>query len=152
MPGASLAAGEQAAHLASEMASGPETFMLLRAALLAAVGTVGPLALASQDVVTTVGDAPVILVTGSTGGLGREVARSLAATGAHVIVHGRSEERGRALVAEIEQAAVGSARFARGGQGLRRGDPQRLPKVGRAGQQRGRLVGFARAAAVGGRQ
>lgn len=52
----------------------------------------------------------VILVTGSTGGLGREVATRLAAQGAHVIVHGRSEERGREVVQEIE-AAGGRARF-----------------------------------------
>jgi NAD(P)-dependent dehydrogenase (short-subunit alcohol dehydrogenase family) len=53
----------------------------------------------------------VILVTGSTDGLGREVARALAATGAHVIVHGRNRERGEALVAEIQGAGAGSARF-----------------------------------------
>jgi len=53
----------------------------------------------------------VILVTGSTSGLGEEVARRLAATGAHVIVHGRSEERGMALVREIEEAGAGSASF-----------------------------------------
>ena len=53
----------------------------------------------------------VILVTGSTGGLGREVARRLAATGSHVIVHGRSRERGTELVAEIERSGTGSARF-----------------------------------------
>ncbi len=52
----------------------------------------------------------VALVTGSTSGLGREVARRLAAGGAHVIVHGRSEERGRSLVDEITRAG-GSARF-----------------------------------------
>lgn len=56
-------------------------------------------------------DQQVILVTGSTDGLGREVARRLAAGGAHVIVHGRNVERGRALVAEIEAAGAGSARF-----------------------------------------
>ena len=55
----------------------------------------------------------VILVTGSTGGLGREVARRLAADGAHVIVHGRSVERGTGLVREIEASGVGSARFFR---------------------------------------
>ncbi len=54
---------------------------------------------------------PVVLITGSTGGLGREVARRLAARGAHVIVHGRSRERGTALVEEIEREGVGSARF-----------------------------------------
>ena len=35
----------------------------------------------------------VVLVTGSTSGLGREVARRLASDGAHVIVHGRNRER-----------------------------------------------------------
>lgn len=53
----------------------------------------------------------VILVTGSTGGLGRDVARRLAASGAHIIVHGRNVERGQALVAEIERGGAGSARF-----------------------------------------
>jgi len=58
-----------------------------------------------------VNENSVILVTGSTGGLGREVARRLAASGAHVIVHGRNTERGNALVAEIEQEGTGSASF-----------------------------------------
>jgi NAD(P)-dependent dehydrogenase (short-subunit alcohol dehydrogenase family) len=59
------------------------------------------------------GSQPVILITGSTDGLGREVARRLAATGAHVIVHGRSEARGAALVEEIERSGRGSASFHR---------------------------------------
>lgn len=53
----------------------------------------------------------VALVTGSTDGLGREVARRLAAQGLHVIVHGRNVERGTAVVAEIAAAGTGSARF-----------------------------------------
>jgi len=56
------------------------------------------------------GDAPVVFITGSTGGLGREVARALAADGAHIIVHGRNVEAGAALVAELN-AGPGSARF-----------------------------------------
>jgi NAD(P)-dependent dehydrogenase (short-subunit alcohol dehydrogenase family) len=56
-------------------------------------------------------ERPVILITGSTDGLGREVARRLAATGAHVIIHGRNVERGRALVEEIEREGRGSASF-----------------------------------------
>jgi NAD(P)-dependent dehydrogenase (short-subunit alcohol dehydrogenase family) len=55
----------------------------------------------------------VVLVTGSTSGLGREVARALAGGGDHVIVHGRNEERGRALVREIDDDTPGSARFYR---------------------------------------
>ena len=55
----------------------------------------------------------VVLVTGSTDGLGREVALRLAAAGAHVIVHGRNIERGNAVVTQIEKAGKGSARFYR---------------------------------------
>lgn len=53
----------------------------------------------------------VVLVTGSTSGLGQEVARRIAASGAHVIVHGRNRERGMALVEEIERGGTGSAWF-----------------------------------------
>ena len=55
----------------------------------------------------------VALVTGSTDGLGRDVARRLAAAGAHVIVTGRSVERGEALVDEITKSGMGSAKFYR---------------------------------------
>jgi NAD(P)-dependent dehydrogenase (short-subunit alcohol dehydrogenase family) len=51
------------------------------------------------------------LVTGSTDGLGRELALALAADGAHVIVHGRNTERGAAVVKEITDAGTGSATF-----------------------------------------
>jgi NAD(P)-dependent dehydrogenase (short-subunit alcohol dehydrogenase family) len=44
------------------------------------------------------------LITGSTDGVGRLVAKTLAERGAHVLVHGRDHERGAALVAEIEKA------------------------------------------------
>jgi len=52
----------------------------------------------------------IVLVTGSTDGLGREVALRLGASGAHVIVHGRNIERGLAVVHEIESSS-GTARF-----------------------------------------
>ena len=55
---------------------------------------------------------PVALVTGSTRGLGEEVARRLGDMGYHVIVHGRSVERGEAVVAEIVEAG-GRAEFRR---------------------------------------
>ncbi|MFP3947874.1 MAG: SDR family NAD(P)-dependent oxidoreductase [Longimicrobiales bacterium] len=55
----------------------------------------------------------VILVTGSTSGLGREVALRLAEEGAHIIVHGRNEERGREVVRQIEEETPGSAAFYR---------------------------------------
>jgi NAD(P)-dependent dehydrogenase (short-subunit alcohol dehydrogenase family) len=53
----------------------------------------------------------VILVTGSTGGLGREVALELGTRGAHVIIHGRNEERGNQVIEAIESTGPGSARF-----------------------------------------
>jgi NAD(P)-dependent dehydrogenase (short-subunit alcohol dehydrogenase family) len=54
----------------------------------------------------------VALVTGSTDGLGRAVALSLAASGFEVLVHGRDTERGGELVREIS-ARGGSAAFHR---------------------------------------
>ncbi|HUF76461.1 MAG TPA: SDR family NAD(P)-dependent oxidoreductase, partial [Longimicrobiales bacterium] len=54
----------------------------------------------------------VAVVTGSTSGLGQELAMRLAGMGMFVVVHGRDEERGRAVVSEIE-AAGGGARFYR---------------------------------------
>lgn len=53
----------------------------------------------------------VALVTGSTDGLGRDVARRLAAAGAHVLVTGRSTARGDSLVDEITTSGKGSAKF-----------------------------------------
>ena len=53
-----------------------------------------------------------VLITGSTSGLGREVATQLGQMGAHVIVHGRSEDRGAEVVDEIN-AGPGSAEFYR---------------------------------------
>lgn len=53
----------------------------------------------------------VILVTGSTGGLGRETALALARAGDHVIIHGRNAERAREVILQIEEAGRGSARF-----------------------------------------
>jgi NAD(P)-dependent dehydrogenase (short-subunit alcohol dehydrogenase family) len=50
------------------------------------------------------------LVTGSTDGVGRLVARRLGAEGAHVLVHGRDRERGEHVVASIEEAG-GTAEY-----------------------------------------
>jgi NAD(P)-dependent dehydrogenase (short-subunit alcohol dehydrogenase family) len=55
----------------------------------------------------------VVLVTGSTGGLGQELALRLGSMGAHVIVHGRDVERGAEVVRQIEAEGVGMARFYR---------------------------------------
>ena len=49
-------------------------------------------------------------VTGSTSGIGRAIARVLAARGAHVIVRGRDDARGSAVVKEI-RADGGKADF-----------------------------------------
>jgi NAD(P)-dependent dehydrogenase (short-subunit alcohol dehydrogenase family) len=54
----------------------------------------------------------VALVTGSTDGLGRELALRIGGMGMHVIVHGRNAERGAAVVKEIVDAG-GSASFIR---------------------------------------
>jgi NAD(P)-dependent dehydrogenase (short-subunit alcohol dehydrogenase family) len=72
--------------------------------ILAASFASAPLTAQAPDT----GIRPVALVTGSTDGLGRDVALRLAGAGYHVIIHGRNEERGRAVVAEIE-AMEGSA-------------------------------------------
>ena len=55
----------------------------------------------------------VALVTGSTSGLGHELARRLGSMGMHVIVHGRNRERGMEVVGAITSEGVGSARFYR---------------------------------------
>jgi NAD(P)-dependent dehydrogenase (short-subunit alcohol dehydrogenase family) len=50
------------------------------------------------------------LVTGSTDGVGRLVARKLGQAGARVLVHGRDAERGARVIAEIE-ASGGAVSF-----------------------------------------
>jgi len=52
----------------------------------------------------------VILVTGATDGLGRAVAHELAARGATLLLHGRSDARGAQVLAEI-RAASGNERL-----------------------------------------
>lgn len=76
----------------------PHTSVEMQAQSLGAAASVDP-------------KAQVILITGSTDGLGREVAVRAAATGAHIIVHGRNRERGLAVVEEIRKAGKGSAAF-----------------------------------------
>ena len=48
------------------------------------------------------------LITGSTGNIGAAIATAFAAEGAHVVISGRNQERGDAVVAEI-RAAGGKA-------------------------------------------
>jgi NAD(P)-dependent dehydrogenase (short-subunit alcohol dehydrogenase family) len=53
---------------------------------------------------STMAQPPVALITGSTDGLGRELARRLAQAGMHVLIHGRDAARGAQLRQEIEDA------------------------------------------------
>ncbi len=46
----------------------------------------------------------VILITGATDGLGKRVARDLAARGATVLLHGRDQKKGEAALREIREA------------------------------------------------
>ena len=48
-------------------------------------------------------DEAVVLVTGATDGMGKQVARDLAAERATVLVHGRSPERGETAIREIRE-------------------------------------------------
>jgi NAD(P)-dependent dehydrogenase (short-subunit alcohol dehydrogenase family) len=56
-------------------------------------------------------DQQVILITGSTDGLGRHIARDLAARGAAVLLHGRDPARGEATMREIRHG-TGNERLA----------------------------------------
>ena len=51
----------------------------------------------------------VMLVTGSTDGIGKQIALGLARGGAHVIVHGRSRPKVDAAIADLEEEAGGAS-------------------------------------------
>ena len=53
------------------------------------------------------GDKRTIVITGTTDGLGKGLATELAPTGARLILHGRNEEKGRALLEELAPKATG---------------------------------------------
>jgi len=53
----------------------------------------------------------IALVTGSTDGVGRLVARRLADKGAHVLIHGRDHQRGEQVVNQIDANGRGSGTF-----------------------------------------
>src|SRR5690606_6755246 len=50
----------------------------------------------------------VVLVTGSTDGIGRQTARQLAAGGMHVIIHGRSKAKVDATLAALREELPGA--------------------------------------------
>jgi NAD(P)-dependent dehydrogenase (short-subunit alcohol dehydrogenase family) len=52
-----------------------------------------------------------VLITGSTDGVGRYVAKRLAAEGANVLIHGRDEERAKTLIEEITRDGQAAPRF-----------------------------------------
>jgi len=54
-----------------------------------------------------------VLITGSTDGVGRVVARRLAESGARVLIHGRDRDRGQRLVDAIRASRHGDATFHR---------------------------------------
>src|SRR5262249_32624722 len=56
-------------------------------------------------------ETKTVLVTGSTDGVGRFVARRLADQGARVLIHGRDGTRGEQLLNEIRAVDRGSATF-----------------------------------------
>jgi len=56
-------------------------------------------------------EAKIVLVTGSTDGVGRLVARRLAGQGARVLVHGRDRGRGEQVLEQIRADGHGSAVF-----------------------------------------
>lgn len=58
-------------------------------------------------------EGKTVLVTGSTDGLGKNVATKLADMGALVLIHGRNEERGNALCESLRKHTSGCAKFYR---------------------------------------
>lgn len=96
------------------MATRTSVSTVLQCSAALALAALLPFAIPSHAVSAQMPEAgqEVALVTGSTDGLGREVALRLGASGMHVIVHGRNVERGEAVVEEIV-AAGSTARFIR---------------------------------------
>jgi NAD(P)-dependent dehydrogenase (short-subunit alcohol dehydrogenase family) len=60
-----------------------------------------------------VADQRTIVITGATDGLGKGLAMELAPSGARLIVHGRNEEKGQALLEELGPSATGAVEWRR---------------------------------------
>ena len=56
-------------------------------------------------------DGKKVLITGATGGIGRTTAHALVEQGAHVVVVGRNEERGKQVVEELGHLGSGRISF-----------------------------------------
>ena len=54
-----------------------------------------------------------IVITGATDGLGKGIASTLAPTGARLVLHGRDDEKGQALLDELRETATGELEFRR---------------------------------------
>ena len=54
-----------------------------------------------------------VLITGSTDGVGRHIAKRLAAEGANVLIHGRDQARAKTLIGEITRDGHAAPRFIR---------------------------------------
>jgi NAD(P)-dependent dehydrogenase (short-subunit alcohol dehydrogenase family) len=105
----------QTLMIRSAFVSRLSTLRTAAALAVATLFTLSTLTAAERTFETTVapeGRPLTALVTGSTSGLGREVALRLGAAGAHVIVHGRDQARGEEVAREIAQRG-GSVRFIR---------------------------------------
>lgn len=83
--------------------------VLASGAAIASSLALAPRAFAADDIPSMKGK--IVLVTGSTDGLGKLVALKLAQAGAHIIVHGRNRERGEAVKTEIDALNPGGAMF-----------------------------------------
>jgi NAD(P)-dependent dehydrogenase (short-subunit alcohol dehydrogenase family) len=60
-----------------------------------------------------VGDERTIVITGATDGLGKGLATQLAPSGARLILHGRNDEKGEALLEELQPRATGELELRR---------------------------------------
>jgi NAD(P)-dependent dehydrogenase (short-subunit alcohol dehydrogenase family) len=88
----------------------------------------------------------IVLITGSTGGIGRETARGLARLGAHVVLVGRDPQRAAAAVEELRRTTGNGAVDALTADVTRQGDLRRL--AGDVGARYGRLDVLVNNAAV----